>query len=76
MQRLIKINEYVAADNQVHLAEDAVGHQIVMRESHILLQGLVEFGGAIAGVEIVGKGSLAVSLVIVERIFFHLPHGH
>src|SRR5271154_6760576 len=43
LQRPIEINEHVAAADQVHLAEDAVGHQVVIGKRDALLQEILYF---------------------------------
>ena len=43
LQYFVKINEHVAATYEVHFAENAVRHQIMVRKRNTLLEEILDF---------------------------------
>ena len=67
LQRAVEVDEHVAAGDELHLGEDAVGGQAVIGEHDVLPQRLVEHRPAVRGRVVVGERGFGAGLAVVAR---------
>src|SRR3546814_1923497 len=58
LQWRAKVDQHVAAQDQLRFAEDRIGNQIVRREDHIATPRFVEFDMTVTRMEIIGQRGL------------------
>jgi hypothetical protein len=72
LQRLVEVDEHVAAHHHVELVERAVGHQVVLGEHDVGGQGGVEAGAVVGGHVVLGKGARSARGQVVLGVLPHL----
>lgn len=75
LQGSVEVDQHVAAHDEVHLPQGAIGGQVVLSEHHVAGQRRVHDGRLVAGRVVVRKACLAPRLLVVEGVLAHLLQG-
>src|SRR5690606_39398746 len=75
LQRLVEVDQHVAAGDEVNLGEDAVRREAVVREDDLRLQRCVHDSAVVGSRIVVGKGSGATRREVVPAERRHAVQG-
>ena len=71
LKSLVEVDQHVTAEDHVEFAERAIGHEVVLREDHVLRKRLVEERSTVLRRVVLGERPLAAGADVVVGVFLH-----